>query len=169
MNQSKSLLLILILAALAVVTRSQMTQRAAADSGSSSEGMMKPQPVPFIGSNAVAAAFSKGMPLVENSQFKIHASRRDAPGMAEIHIRDTDIIYVLEGSATLVTGGTALHQKTIAPDEIRGTEIQDGESRLIGKGDVIVVPNGLPHWFQKVESPLLYYVVKASSPGGTPK
>jgi len=158
-----------MLAALAVVTRSQMTQRAAADSGSSSEGITKPQSVSFIRSDAVATAFTKGMPLLENSQFKIHASRRDAPGMAEIHVRDTDIIYVLEGSATLVTGGTALHQKTVAPDEIRGTEIQNGESRRISKGDVIIVPSGLPHWFQQVENPLLYYVVKANSTGGTPK
>ena len=169
MNESKPLILILMLAALAVITRSQTTKRAAADSGSSSEGIMKPQSVRFISSNAVAAAFIKGMPLVENSQFKIHASRRDAPGMAEIHVRDTDIIYVLEGSATLVTGGTALHQKTVAPDEIRGTEIQDGESRRIGKGDVVVVPNGLPHWFQKVENALVYYVVKTRSHGGAPK
>jgi len=163
MNQSKRLLIILMLAALAVVTRSQMTQKAAADSGGSSAGVLKPQSVRFIGSNTVAAAFTKGMPLVENSQFKIHASRREAPGMAEIHVRDTDIIYILEGSATLVTGGTALHQKTVAPDEVRGTEIQNGESRRIGKGDVIVVPNGLPHWFQQVDGTLLYYVVKVSS------
>jgi len=96
------------------------------------------------------------------SQFKIHASRREAPGIAEIHIKDTDIIHVLEGSATLVTGGTAIEPKTIAPDEIRGKEIKDGESRRIRKGDVIVIPNGVPHWFKQVDAPLLYYVVKVS-------
>ena len=52
-----------------------------------------------INSNKVAAAFAKGMPLLETSEYKIHASRRDAPGVAEIHTRDTDIIHVLEGSA----------------------------------------------------------------------
>src|SRR5215475_8280870 len=102
----------------------------------------------FIDSNKVAAAFSKGMPLLENSEFKVHASRRDGPGLAEIHTRDTDIIHVLEGSATFVTGGTAVEPQTIAPNEIRGKEIKDGQSRRIGKGEVIVVPRGVPHWFK---------------------
>ncbi len=119
--------------------------------------------VTFIDSNKVATAFAKGMPLLENRAFKVHASRRDAPGIAEIHTKDTDIIHVLEGSATFVTGGTAVEPKAIAPDEIRGKEIKGGESRRIGKGDVIVVPNGVPHWFKEVEGPLLYYVVKVTS------
>jgi glc operon protein GlcG len=120
--------------------------------------------VTVIDSNKVAAAFAKGMPLLENSQFKVHASRRDAPGVAEIHTRDTDVIHVLEGAATLVTGGKAIDPQTIASGEIRGKEIQGGESRHIEKGDVIVIPNGIPHWFKKVDGPLLYYVVKVTAP-----
>ncbi|MGH9961500.1 MAG: hypothetical protein ACREBC_30965 [Pyrinomonadaceae bacterium] len=42
------------------------------------------------------------MSQIEN--YKIHASHRDASGVAEIHERDTDIMYVLEGTATLVIG-----------------------------------------------------------------
>src|SRR5437667_820011 len=97
--------------------------------------------VTLFGSNRVAAAFAKGMPLLETSAFKIHASRRDAPGVAEIHTRDTDIVHVLEGSATLVIGGTATQQKTVAPNEIRGKDLQGGEIRRSGKADVIVIPN----------------------------
>jgi mannose-6-phosphate isomerase-like protein (cupin superfamily) len=121
----------------------------------------------FIDSNKVAAAFVKGTPLLENGEYKIHASRRDSPGIAEIHTKDTDIIHVLEGSAIFVTGGTVAEPKTIAPDEIRGKEIKGGESRRIGKGAVIVVPNGVPHWFQEVNAPLLYYVVKVPSTSAT--
>jgi len=117
----------------------------------------------IIESNKVASAFAKGMPLLEKSEFKVHAGRRDAPGIAEIHTRDTDIIHVLEGTATLVTGGTAVEAKTIAPDEIRGKEIQGGESRRIGKGDVIIIPNGVPHWFKQVDAPVLYFVVKVTA------
>lgn len=111
----------------------------------------------------VDAAFAKGMPLLETNAFKIHASRREAPGLAEIHTRDTDIVYVLEGAATLVTGGKALETKTIAPDEIRGKAIEGGETRRIVKGDVVVIPNGVPHWFKKVDGPLRYYVVKVTN------
>ena len=49
--------------------------------------------------------------------------------MAEIHTRDTDIIYVLQGSATLVTGGTAVDAKDTGPEELRGTAIEGGETR----------------------------------------
>ena len=61
---------------------------------------------------------------VEVGDYKIHASRREGPGMAEIHTRDTDIAYVLQGSATLVTGGTALDVKPIGPEELRGSGIR---------------------------------------------
>ena len=129
----------------------------------SSFAQAPPSTTTIIESNKVAAAFAKGGPLVENSQFKVHASRREAPGVVEIHTRDTDIIHVLEGSATFVTGGTAVEPKTVAPDEIRGKEIQGGETRRVSKGDVIIVPNGVPHWFRQVDAPLLYYVVKVTT------
>jgi glc operon protein GlcG len=117
----------------------------------------------FLSSCEVAAAFAKGRPLLEQSAFKVHASRRDNAGTAEIHTRDTDIIYVLDGGATLVTGGTAVGTSTIGPDEIRGTAIKGGETHRLTKGDVIVIPNGVPHWFKEVEAPLVYYVVKVTN------
>jgi Cupin len=116
--------------------------------------------VRLIGHDQVQAAFAKGMPLVEVGDYKIHASRREGPGMAEIHTRDTDIAYVLRGSATLVTGGTAVDVKEIGPEELRGTAIQGGETRQLHEGDVVVIPNGVPHWFKEVTGPFLYYVVK---------
>lgn len=122
-------------------------------------------PVTYIESGAVAGAFEKGAPLVEVAGYKIHASRREAPGMAEIHTRDTDILYVLEGTATMVTGGTVPAAKTIGPDEIRGPAIEGGETRVLRKGDVLIVPNGTPHWFRDVQGPFLYYVVKVDAGG----
>jgi glc operon protein GlcG len=134
--------------------------------GSSSAASTPAAPVTFIDSKTVAAAFAKGMPLVEGSEYKVHASRREAPGMAEIHVRDTDIIYVLDGSATFVTGGSAIDGKTTAPDEIRGSMIQGGDTRRIARGDVVIVPNGTPHQFRDVKGPLTYYVVKVTSANG---
>ena len=116
--------------------------------------------VSFLGRADVDAAFAKGMPLIEVEGYKIHASRREADGMAEIHERDTDIVYVLGGSAMLVTGGVAVDAKTTAPEEIRGSDIKGGQSRKISKGDLIVIPNGTPHLFRDVQAPLTYYVVK---------
>jgi len=120
-------------------------------------------PITYFDKDQVKAAFAKGTILLDgsdNRNYMIHASRREGPGMAEIHTKDTDIIYVLGGKATFVTGGTASETKTIGPDEIRGNSIQGGETREIAEGDVVVVPNGVPHWFKEVAAPFTYYVVK---------
>jgi glc operon protein GlcG len=123
----------------------------------------KPGSVTFIESSRVAAAFAKGMPLVEIENYKVHASHRDGPGMVEIHERDTDIVYVLDGTTTLVTGGEAVDAKTTAPEELRGVSIRGGSERRLSKGDVVIIPNGVPHWFKEVPGPLNYYVVKVRS------
>ena len=47
----------------------------------------------------------------QGESYMVHASRREQPGMAEIHTKDADIVYVLDGTATLVTGGTAVDAK----------------------------------------------------------
>lgn len=111
----------------------------------------------------VTAAFEKGAVLFDGSggaNYMIHASRREKPGMAEVHVKDADLIYVIEGSATFVTGGQMVEGKTIATDEIRGTSIRDGETRQLAKGDVIIVPKGTPHQFAQTTNPFLYYVIK---------
>jgi uncharacterized protein GlcG (DUF336 family)/mannose-6-phosphate isomerase-like protein (cupin superfamily) len=117
----------------------------------------------FIDAGAVSAAFAKGMPLLETAGYKVHASRRSAPGQAEIHTLDTDVIYVVDGSATLVTGGKAIDAKEIAPNEIRGAKIEGGEEHQITKGGVIIIPNGVPHQFTAVQGELHYFVCKPTA------
>ena len=121
--------------------------------------------VTYIPADEVKAAFEKGTPLLEVANYKIHASRREAAGQVEVHEKDTDIIHVLSGTATFVTGGTVVGGKTVAPEEIRGTDVRGGETREIRAGDVIVVPNGTPHWFKAVPAPMTYYVVKVRAEG----
>jgi mannose-6-phosphate isomerase-like protein (cupin superfamily) len=111
----------------------------------------------------VRAAFVKGTPLAETAAYKVHASRRDGPGAAEVHTHDTDIFYVLEGSAEIVTGGRLSVAKEVAPGEIRADAIEDGTARNIGTGDVVVIPSGVPHWFRRVGAPIVYYVVKVTT------
>ena len=123
-------------------------------------------PPTYLAASRVTAAFKAGIPLVERAGYKVHASRREAPGMAEVHARDTDIIYVLEGSATLVTGGEIVDGRTSAPDEIRGASISGGNSQRLAPGDVLILPPGVAHWFKEVHGPFLYYVVKATAAAG---
>jgi uncharacterized protein GlcG (DUF336 family)/mannose-6-phosphate isomerase-like protein (cupin superfamily) len=127
------------------------------------DGMqMKSSPVLFFDKTQVQASFSRGAVLLdgEGRNYMVHTSRRDKPGLAEIHTLDTDIIYVTEGTATFVTGGTAVETKEIAPNEIRGSRIDGGDTRQLSKGDVIIVPNNTPHWFREVSGEFLYYTIK---------
>jgi glc operon protein GlcG len=118
--------------------------------------------VSYFEKNKVTEAFAKGAVLFDDSdKYMVHASHRDQAGAAEVHEKDADIIYVLDGQATFVTGGTVVDPKVTGPGEIRGREIAGGETRTISKGDVIIVPAGTPHWFKEVPGPINYYVVKA--------
>jgi glc operon protein GlcG len=116
----------------------------------------------FFDHAQVSASFSTGAVLLDGTSrnYMVHTSRRDKPGMAEIHTLDSDIIYVMEGNATLVTGGTAVDAREIEPNEIRGSGIDGGETRHLSQGDVIIVPHGTPHWFKEVNGPFLYYTIK---------
>lgn len=119
--------------------------------------------VTYFDKDRVAAALAKGAVLVDGAggrNYMVHASRREAPGQAEVHVADTDIIYVLGGEATFTTGGAVVDGRETAPGEIRGASIAGGDSRHLVPGDVIVVPAGVPHWFEGVKAPFTYYVVK---------
>jgi glc operon protein GlcG len=118
--------------------------------------------VSYFDHDAVAQSFAKGTVLFDGRDgYMVHTSRRDGPGQAEVHVRDADVIYVQEGGATFVTGGSVVDPKTVAPEEIRGKEISGGETRRLARGDVVIVPAGTPHWFKEVAAPFTYYVVKA--------
>jgi mannose-6-phosphate isomerase-like protein (cupin superfamily) len=121
-----------------------------------------PTDVLLIDHAKVDDAFGKGQMVLANSSFKVLAGRRVAPGEVEIHEHDTDIFYVLDGSATFVAGGTAVAPKPTAPGEIRAREISGGAPHHLVKGDVIVIPSGVPHQFTAVSGTFLYYVVKVT-------
>jgi uncharacterized protein GlcG (DUF336 family)/mannose-6-phosphate isomerase-like protein (cupin superfamily) len=116
--------------------------------------------VSFVPRSQVDAGFLKDAALVTDSSYRVNASRRDGPGEAEVHLSETDIFYVLDGSASFVTGGELVEPRNVSPDEMRARELRGGEERRITRGDVITIPRGVPHWFRQVDAPFTYYVVK---------
>ena len=119
-------------------------------------------PVTHVPAKEVAAALEK-QPLAnlfQADKYSVLAVRRTGPGQSEMHQKETDVFYVMDGAATFTTGGVIVEGKTTAPGEVRGTSIRDGESRRIAKGDVLTIPNGIPHWFSGVEGSVTYLVVK---------
>jgi uncharacterized protein GlcG (DUF336 family)/mannose-6-phosphate isomerase-like protein (cupin superfamily) len=115
----------------------------------------------YIPAADVTAKFQKGGLLMNTDFYKVDAGRREKPGEVEWHARDTDIMYVVAGSATVVTGGEMVNSRHTAPGEIRADSIKDGVTHKLSPGDVLVIPNGLPHQFIEVSNPFLYYVTKA--------
>jgi mannose-6-phosphate isomerase-like protein (cupin superfamily) len=69
---------------------------------------------------------------------------------ASIHDKDAELFYVVDGSATLVTGGQLISPMRNG-DNVTGTGIQGGTSQKMGKGDFMLIPNGVPHWITNVE------------------
>jgi len=108
----------------------------------------------------VAAALAKGGPLVTRSDLLVQGSHREAAGQVEVHDKETDVLYVVDGEATFVFGGKMVGGKVSRPEQWLGTDITGGETHHIGKGDVFVIPAGVPHWFKEVPKSVSYFVVK---------
>jgi mannose-6-phosphate isomerase-like protein (cupin superfamily) len=124
-----------------------------------------PAAVKFFPSAEVEASFQKGASLVDHAgrNYAVTTGKRDKAGTAELHEKDTDVFYIVDGRATYVTGGKIIDSKPVSPGEIRGSGIEAGETRQLSKGDVIIIPVGTPHWFKEVQGPFHYFVVKVQN------
>ena len=77
----------------------------------------------------------------------------------------TEIYYMLSGGGTLVTGGKMVGvkpraQRSGAIPTLVGTGIEGGVSRHIGKGDVVIIPGGVPHWWSSLDSDTTYLITR---------
>ncbi len=82
---------------------------------------------------------------------------KDFPGGANLHeVNTTEIYYMVEGVATLVTGGTLTDANTRTP----GRGIEGGVSRRVTKGDVIIIPGHTAHWFSELETDIEYLIIR---------
>ena len=84
-------------------------------------------------------------PLEKHLDASTILAYRNKDGKAELHEQAADIFVVLEGAATVVTGGTIANPVTTAPGEIRGAAVQQGTRRDLKEGDIAHIPAGVPH------------------------
>ena len=90
------------------------------------------------------------------------------------HSQITEIYHVIEGQATLVTGGSMDNTSEFPADHpvvtvlngpsTRGGPIQNGVSRKIGPGDVVIIPPNTLHWFREISSDQIVYLVVRVDP-----
>ena len=70
---------------------------------------------------------------------------------AAVHETEAELFYVIDGSATLVTGGKLTNENRTNAANLSGSGIEGGVSRRVAKGDFIMVPEGTPHWFSAID------------------
>ena len=112
---------------------------------------------------AVDEKFRAGGLLLDEAGYKIDAGRREAPGEVEYHEHVVDVMHVVSGSATVITGGSMVDAREVAPGELRASTVQGGEPHELSEGDVLAIPSGVPHQFTEVSDPFLYFVVKVAA------
>ena len=94
------------------------------------------------------AAYSEGSASETLKEYPRHAamlSVRGRDGIAELHERFADLFVVLDGRATLITGGKVVGAHTVGAGEIRGTAVEGGTRMELRAGDIAHVPAGVPH------------------------
>jgi mannose-6-phosphate isomerase-like protein (cupin superfamily) len=97
--------------------------------------------------------------------YTVHTNSRTKADEGTPHSHDgwTAVVVIMSGAATFVTPGTpgaANKTKATASDDLGGQLIGSGETHRISKGDVIIIPPGVPHVYKNVEEPFRYLVVQ---------
>jgi mannose-6-phosphate isomerase-like protein (cupin superfamily) len=73
---------------------------------------------------------------------------------ASVHLKEAELFYIIDGGGTIVTGGKLTNQSQTNADNLTGNGIEGGTSKKLGKGDFVLVPEGVPHWFSAVDGQL---------------
>ena len=89
--------------------------------------------------------------MIRLDQYNVSLEYRAAVANAAVHETEAELFYVVDGSATLVTGGKLRNESRTNAANLSGSGIDGGQSRHVAKGDFIMVPEGVPHWFSAID------------------
>ena len=96
-----------------------------------------------------------GKPILQLAPYRASMEYRASVGPAAVHEKEAEFFYVIDGSATMMTGGKLVNEKRTNAENLGGTAIEGGSSRAVAKGDFIVVPENTPHWFSQINGTLV--------------
>jgi len=89
-------------------------------------------------------------PILRLAPYGANLEYRTAVGPAAVHEKEAELFYVIDGSATLTTGGKLTSEKRTNDANLTGTGIEGGKSQAVAKGDFVIVPENTPHWFSAI-------------------
>src|SRR5207302_4710044 len=103
-------------------------------------------------------------PMLELGSYDGHLEYRASVGPAAVHEKEAEMFYVIDGSATLMTGGKLVKETRTNSTNLSGSGIEAGTSRSIAKGDFILVPENTPHWFSSINGVLVLFSMHVPRP-----
>jgi len=93
--------------------------------------------------------------ILQLAPYNANMEYRTAVGPAAVHEKEAEMFYVIDGSATLVTGGKLKDEKRTNAENLTGTGIEGGNPQAIAKGDFVIVPENTPHWFSAINGTIV--------------
>ena len=93
----------------------------------------------------------RAAPLFQLAPYTVNIEYRTAVANASVHDTEAELFYVIDGSATFVTGGQLVGAERPNPQNQTGKSVNGGSSQRVTKGDFMIVPEGTPHWFSAID------------------
>ncbi|HWU55280.1 MAG TPA: hypothetical protein VN175_07235 [Rhizomicrobium sp.] len=88
---------------------------------------------------------SGAQPIITAQPYVLNLEHRTGKTGASVHGGEAEIIIVLDGAGTITTGGTLVDATPGANGNISGKDIANGTAQQAVKGDMLMVPQGVPH------------------------
>ncbi len=102
--------------------------------------------------------------ILQLAPYRANLEYRASVGTAAVHEHEAEVFYVIDGSATMVTGGKLVNETRTNPANLSGTAIEAGASQHVSKGDFIIVPENTPHWFSAIDGTLILMTLHVPRP-----
>ena len=94
-------------------------------------------------------------PILRLAPYGANLEYRSSVGAAAVHEKEAELFYVIDGSATLITGGKLTEEKRTNAENLTGIGIEGGKSQAVAKGDFVIVPENTPHWFSAINGTIV--------------
>lgn len=104
--------------------------------------------------------------LLQAPPYSVNIEHRVAvPQNASVHDTDAELFYIIDGAATIVTGGKLIEPTRTGANMSSTKGIEGGTSQKLGKGDFVMVPAGVAHWFTDIQGSITQMALHLPIPG----